>query len=301
MNYVQLETFLSVANTRNFNRSAETLCITQSAVSTRIRKLEEALGVELFSRGRFGAELTSSGVKFQQYAVQLCEVWRYAQQELALPRGYEGILRLSTQFSVWEKFVNSWVIDMRERYPNIALHLEADYSMTMMEQIVNNMLDIGVMYQPRIMLDIEIIKLFDDKFVLISTEPSDLESLDKDKYVYIGWCPGFHSAHSSQVPSLTAKGVTMGLGTMAIEYLKEKGGSVYLQAWRAKELLDSKEFHLVENAPAILQPVYAVYRKGTQNNELYDAAIKSLLSLATKIGNGDDDAWQVKQSISSEY
>ena len=289
MNYVQLETFLSVANTRNFNRSSEELCITQSAVSTRIRSLEKSLGVELFTRGRFGAELTSSGVKFQQYAINICEVWQQAQQELALPRGYEGILRLSTQFSIWDRFVNDWVIDMREQYPNIALHLESDYSMSMMEQIVNNLLDIAVMYQPRILLDIEIIKLFDDKFVLVSTQACNLETLDKDKYVYIGWCPNFHSAHASQVPFLKAKGVTMGLGTMAINYLKEKGGSMYIQAWRAKELLASGEFHLVKEAPSILQPVYAVYRKKTEDNALYDAAIKSLHSVAKKIGTGHSD------------
>lgn len=283
MNYSQLETFLSVANSRNFNRSAESLCITQSAVSTRIRNLEESLGVELFSRGRFGAELTSSGVKFQQYAMHMCEIWRFAQQELALPRGYEGILRLSTQFSVWETFVNHWIIDMRERFPNIALHIEADYSMTMMEQITENLLDIAVMYQPRVLLDLEIIKLFDDEFVLISTEPTDLENLDKDKYIYIGWCPEFHNSHAELVPSLKPGGLTMGLGTMAINYLKEKGGSVYLQAWRAEELLQSSQFYRVQNAPVIPQPVYAVYRKNKDENALYDEAISSLKSIAGRI------------------
>lgn len=280
MNHQQLETFLSVASSRNFNRSAESLCITQSAVSTRIKSLEESLGVELFTRGRFGAELTSSGIKFQQYALQICDIWRHAQQELSLPRGYEGILRLATQFSVWETLVNRWIIDMRKRYPNIALHIEADYSMSMMQHIVDNMLDIAVMYQPRIMLDIEIIKLFDDEFVLISTEPCNLETLDRDQYVYIGWCPGFHAAHSELVPSLTARGVTMGLGTMAIEYLKEKQGSVYIQSWRAKSLIESGEFYLVEDAPKILQPVSAVYRKNADKTELYDVAIKSLKTLS---------------------
>lgn len=283
MNYVQLETFLNIVSSRNFNRSAENLCITQSAVSTRIKNLEESLGVELFSRGRFGAELTSSGMKFKPYATQICEIWKHARQELALPRGYEGVLRLATQFSVWEKFVNSWVIDMRTRHPNIALHIEADYSMTMMEQISQKLLDIAVMYQPRMLLDIEIIKLFDDEFVMISTQPCDLKDLDKDKYIYIGWCPDFQRAHEQQVPFLKARGVTMGLGTMAIEYLKEKGGSVYIQSWHAKTLLDSGQFHLVENAPKIFQPVYAVYRKTLEKDELYDAAIDSLVSLAKNI------------------
>ena len=286
MNYQQLETFLSVASSGNFNRSAENLCVTQSAVSTRIRSLEESLGVELFSRGRFGAELTSSGMQFQQYAVQICEIWKQAQKELALPRGYDGMLRLATQFSVWETLVNSWVIDMRQRYPSIALHIEADYSMAMMQHIADNLLDIAVMYQPRIMLDIEIVKLFDEEFVLISTEPCSLDNLDRQKYVYIGWCPGFQAAHHQLVPFLSAQGVTMGLGSMAIEYLRARQGSMYLQSWRAQSLIDSGEFHRVEGAPSILQPVSAVYRKDAEKNQLYDDAIKSLKQCAHQAQSG---------------
>ena len=276
MNLAQLNTFLDVANTNNFNRTSENLSITQSAVSTRIRGLEETLGVTLFIRGRFGAELTSSGVKFRHYALQICEVWSQARQELSLPRGYDGVLRVGTQFSIWEKFVNRWILWMCDRYPNLALHIETDYSISMMEQVMDKMLDIAVMYQPRILLDIEITKLFDDVFVLISTEPADMESLDKEKYVYIDWCLGFRDAHSRTVPSLKARRITMGLGTMAIDYLNNKGGSIFLPAWRAKKLVSDGQFHMVKDAPEILQPVYAVYRKNPDKNEIYEAAIESL-------------------------
>ncbi|NHI01836.1 LysR family transcriptional regulator [Oceanimonas sp. MB9] len=280
MNLAQLNTFLDVANSQNFNRTAENLSITQSAVSTRIRGLEETLGVTLFTRGRFGAELTSSGVKFRHYALQICEVWSQARQELSLPRGYDGVLRVGTQFSIWEKFVNRWILWMCDRYPRLALHIETDYSISMMEQVVNKMLDIAVMYQPRILLDIEITRLFDDVFVLISTEPADMDSLDKEKYVYIDWCLGFRDAHARAVPELKARRITMGLGTMAIDYLNHKGGSIYLPAWRAKKLVSDGQFHRVTGAPEILQPVYAVYRKDTDKNEIYDAAIDSLRAFA---------------------
>lgn len=280
MNITQLETFLDVASSQNFNRTAENLCITQSAVSTRIRALEATLGVVLFTRGRFGAELTSSGAKFRQYALQISESWRQARQELSLPRGYDGVLRLGTQFSIWERFVNSWLIWMSEHHPNIALHIETDYSISMMEQITQRMLDIAVMYQPRALQDIEITKLFDDVFVLVSTEPCDLEGLDRDSYVYIDWCLSFRHAHAQVVPSLKERRITMGLGTMAIDYLRTQGGSVYLPVWSARKLIDSGEFHAVTNAPEIHQPVYAVYRKDAEKNVLYESAIDSLQAFA---------------------
>lgn len=280
MNIAQIETFLDVASSQNFNRTAENLCITQSAVSTRIRALEETLGVVLFTRGRFGAELTRSGARFRQYALQISETWRQARQELSLPRGYDGVLRLGTQFSIWEKFVNGWIIWMSEHHPNIALHMESDYSVSMMEQIVQRMLDIAVMYQPRVLQGIEITKLFDDVFVLVSTEPCDLEGLDRDAYVYIDWCPSFRHAHAQRVPSLKERRITMGLGTMAIDYLRTRGGSVYLPAWRARKLIDSGEFHPVAKAPRIHQPVYAVYRKDVEKDALHTSAIESLRRFA---------------------
>ncbi|WP_027857590.1 LysR family transcriptional regulator [Marinobacterium jannaschii] len=282
MNLTYIDTFLDVAASRNFNRSAESLCITQSAVSTRIKALEESLGVTLFSRGRFGAELTRDGVRFQQYASKISETWREAKQDLTLPRGYTGVLRLSTQFSIWERLVNRWLLWLRENQPELALHIEADYSMTMMEQILGRVIDIGIMYQPRALLDIEVCKLFDDCFVLISTEPQTLAGMDLDRYVYIDWCPGFRHQHSLTVPQLQARGVTMGLGTMAIEYLKRQGGSVYLPAWRTPELLASGEFYAVAGAPVITQPVFAVYRQEIARESWLADALDSLMEISAR-------------------
>ncbi len=56
-----LKTFLEVSRTRHFGRAAEALYLTQSAVSFRIRQLENQLGVNLFTRHRNNIRLTSAG------------------------------------------------------------------------------------------------------------------------------------------------------------------------------------------------------------------------------------------------
>ncbi|TIM80540.1 MAG: LysR family transcriptional regulator [Mesorhizobium sp.] len=63
-----IETFLDIMESRNFNRTADRLGVTQSTVSTRIRNLEQAIGSELFLRGRAGAEPTAAGRRFEAYA-----------------------------------------------------------------------------------------------------------------------------------------------------------------------------------------------------------------------------------------
>ena len=56
-----LKTFLEVEKTRHFGRAANNLYLTQSAVSARIRLLEETLGVTLFIRHRNNIQLTKKG------------------------------------------------------------------------------------------------------------------------------------------------------------------------------------------------------------------------------------------------
>lgn len=56
-----LKTFLEVSRTRHFGRAAESLYLTQSAVSFRIRQLENQLGANLFTRHRNNIRLPASG------------------------------------------------------------------------------------------------------------------------------------------------------------------------------------------------------------------------------------------------
>ena len=68
MEFKQLRTFVTVAETHNVTRAAALLNIVQPAVSRQLRLLEEELGVALFERGRQGMKLTDSGKRLLEYA-----------------------------------------------------------------------------------------------------------------------------------------------------------------------------------------------------------------------------------------
>ncbi|MGY2362562.1 LysR substrate-binding domain-containing protein [Pseudomonas azotoformans] len=59
-----LDDLLAIAEWKNFSRAAEVRCVTQSALSRRIRSLEEWVGVELVDRGTYPVQLTAAGVAF---------------------------------------------------------------------------------------------------------------------------------------------------------------------------------------------------------------------------------------------
>lgn len=79
-----LKTFIEVNRTRHFGRAADNLFVTPSAVSARIRLLEEQLGVRLFVRERNKLRPTPSGERLLGHARQLLATWERARQDVAL-------------------------------------------------------------------------------------------------------------------------------------------------------------------------------------------------------------------------
>jgi len=64
----QIEAFLTVAERRSVSAAAAVLYVTQPALTTRIKKLERELGIELFVRTARGMRLTAEGRAFRPHA-----------------------------------------------------------------------------------------------------------------------------------------------------------------------------------------------------------------------------------------
>ena len=79
-----LRTFLELDRTRHFGKAAESLFVTQSAVSARIRLLEETLGVPLFIRRRNELQLTGAGERLKRHAETIVSAWQRALTDAAL-------------------------------------------------------------------------------------------------------------------------------------------------------------------------------------------------------------------------
>jgi len=254
-----LNTFIDVSETRNFNRTAERLHITQSTVSSRIRSLEEELDINLFIRGRGGASLTPEGTRLLSYAHNIRMNWNLALKELKGPKNYRGTVKITAQISIWEQLVNEWLIGIRKALPNTAIHMEADYSKNMVEELLVGSLDIAVLYAPEFQSNLEVEHLFNEKFVMVATESMQLKQVNQENYVFIGLTNYFKERHRELLPHLQSAAVSMGLSIMSLEYLKENGGASYISQRQAKKLLKKKEVFIVEGAPIIEQPVFITY------------------------------------------
>lgn len=78
-----LRYFLAVARQLNFTRAAETLYISQPALSKQIRALERQLRVTLFERAHNNVRLTRAGAELVPYAERMVECWEDAKHSLS--------------------------------------------------------------------------------------------------------------------------------------------------------------------------------------------------------------------------
>jgi DNA-binding transcriptional LysR family regulator len=100
----QMRYVVEVAREKSFSRAASNLHIAQQAVSQQVRAIEDALGVELFTRTNRGVEVTVAGEAFVQEARRaLNAADRVGRRAQAAARGEVGMLRLAyTQATVYE-------------------------------------------------------------------------------------------------------------------------------------------------------------------------------------------------------
>ena len=103
-------TFLEVLASGSFGAAAERLHLTQTAVSARIKALEDQLGRRLFVRNKAGARLTPAGERFVHHAMTLIQVWERARYQVALPPGREDVVSLGGELSLWHPLLADWLI-----------------------------------------------------------------------------------------------------------------------------------------------------------------------------------------------
>src|SRR3954466_14453818 len=97
----QLRHLVTVAKFASFGRAAESLNLTQPALSKSIRSLEKSLGVRLFERSAFGVRPTIYGEKLVEYAKMMLSLTSEAEAEIGAMQGARrGTLHVGAVTSV---------------------------------------------------------------------------------------------------------------------------------------------------------------------------------------------------------
>lgn len=275
-----IRTFLEISDCGNFNRAAENLNVTQSTVSARVKAMEDRFGRVLFKRGHSGVELTSAGQHFRQYALNIQRLWQQAQQRISLPENFSQGIGLGSQVSLWDSLILEWIPWMRQNAGSVAIHVEADYSPSLMRQLSDGLLDIGVMYNPRQTPGLVIEDLLVETLVMVATAPRELRGGWVEDYVFVDWGREFRRLHGEAYPDMNTPAVSVGLGSLGLEYILQNGGSGYFPIRVVKPYLDQGRLFLVDGAPEMQRPAYVVYPEISRNQETLDLALDGLRQIS---------------------
>lgn len=122
MNSRQLEYFLAVARELNFTKAAESMFVSQTAVTQQIKVLEEQLGVHLFERTKRKVALTPAGRVFQEEAVDILKrIDLAAQRTRAVSSGFTGSLNVGFALGIGNTEVAERIQAFHQKYPNISM------------------------------------------------------------------------------------------------------------------------------------------------------------------------------------
>ena len=267
-------TFLEIVNAGSFVRAAERLHVGQTTVSKRIRSLETQLGRSVFVRNKAGAVLTPAGRQFLHYAPIFMQVWERARHHVAVPPGHRTVLAVGCEPSLWDPLLLRWLVWMKKAAPEIALRIHIGLPEGLMQQVVEGVIDIAIMYTPKNLPGLRVERLLEEKLVLVTTDSRRPKSIDAG-YVYVDWGPGFAASHHMIFPEHENPGLYVGLGRLGLSYILEVGGSGYFRLQAVRPYLKSGQLHLVRGAPEILYPAYLVYSANTEAS-LIETAVTGL-------------------------
>lgn len=251
-------TFLEVVKTGSFVNAAANLNLTQTAVSARIRVLEDQLDRALFVRNKAGARMTPAGEQFLRFATTLVQVWQRARRQVALPPGRETVVTLGAELSLWSPLLRHWLLWMRRECPDVAVQTLIEPPDRLMEQVQDGSLDAAVLYhaprRPGVVAEL----LFEEKLVLVRTTPLR-QTLEPSDYVGVDWGNDFAASYEAAFPERPNPVVSISYGPLALDHILAAGGCCYLRMGVVRPYLEEGRLALVPDSPEFSYSAYVVH------------------------------------------
>ena len=180
MDFDQLETFLEVARLSSFSRAAERRFRTQPAISSQIRALEEEVGAKLLDRSGGKVAVTGPGKVFQKYAEDVLEQRRVMLVSLAeMHRVPRGELVVSANEGTCLHILPEVFAEFKRQYPSVAVSVKRLEHNKILEAIIENSCDFGVVSMPVPDKRLTVVPIHRDELIVITPPHHPLAGQNK--------------------------------------------------------------------------------------------------------------------------
>ncbi|MCM2459693.1 LysR family transcriptional regulator [Pseudomonas sp. CG7] len=167
MEFSQLRIFQAVAEEGSITRAAERLHRVPSNLSTRLKQLEEQLGVDLFLRERQRLQLSPAGKVLLDYATKLFAL--HDEAHAAVQGGQPaGDFLLGTMYSTAATHLPDLLAAYHRTYPAVNLQVQSGPSGELFEGLLTNRLDAALVDGPLELAGLDGVPLCDERLVLIT-------------------------------------------------------------------------------------------------------------------------------------
>ncbi|ONO06891.1 LysR family transcriptional regulator [Burkholderia cenocepacia] len=169
MDIRELRSFIHVARAGSFSRAAAELYIAQPALSRQIAKLEEEIGVALFTRYGRDVRLTAAGSRLLEHAEMITRmVSETADQVRASVDTERGYLAVGLPPTIGRLIGTDLVRDFHTHWPGVSLHVREGLSNSLQEWVLDRRVDLAVVYNQPPLDAFDIVPLFSEPLIVVA-------------------------------------------------------------------------------------------------------------------------------------
>lgn len=168
MQIESLKVFCDLTETESFTKAAQLNQVTQSAVSQQISSLERVFKSLLIERSKKRFRLTREGQVLYDYSKQVIQTYEALHHKLQeIKELISGTIRVATIYSVGLHDLPPYVKKFLKNYPTVNVHVEYRRANQVYEDVIGNVVDLGLVAYPVRDNKLEIVALRKDPLVLI--------------------------------------------------------------------------------------------------------------------------------------
>lgn len=187
--------FCEVVKHKNISKTAESMYVSQSAVTQSIQKLETILGGNVFNRNKNGVELTEEGRNLYEYIKDSIETMSNAENIFSKYINLEkGKIRIGGGNSLVNSLIINPMIEFINKYPNVDILINSGITDGLIQKLANGELDLVVLNLPFKLnkySNVEVFPLKKSQYCLFCSKSyakehniKNLENIEECKFVF---------------------------------------------------------------------------------------------------------------------
>ena len=250
-------TFLEVCRTRHFGEAAQSLHVTTSAVSARIRSLEDELGTPLFVRLHNDIALTDAARRLIPQFRELLQTWEQIRYAASVASAPAPNLNAGFTPGLWACIHPNWVKVMLHRHETLKIKIESASSSTLFDRLHRTQLDVVFTVEPHTGDDVRSAPVGEMLLSLYADRPGlCAQDMNPRDYIHVDWGTSFLGQLARVQADYLQAQIAVSNVRLAADLLMDMPGMTYMPQALSESLSPLLRTHLVSGAPTFHVPIY---------------------------------------------